>query len=185
MRARSVSACGTPLRRPRPQSRSCAYSSRALASGDATQIATSSQISEETIGEATRPLTDANGEHTVDGRWIRWQAPGDQPAGVQFDAFAAQARHSPLPAWTFWGDGDAGTFRWALHFSPHAAASVLQDVAFEVANGLTQKSITARPWHPRAAVRAEIHAQSATQHGRFMPSQHDPSTVGMSRDDDR
>ncbi|WP_413754532.1 DUF317 domain-containing protein [Streptomyces sp. R-74717] len=60
-----------------------------LASADAAEIAAGSQVSEATIGEATRPLADAGWEHTVDGRWIRWQAPGDHPAGIQLDAFAA------------------------------------------------------------------------------------------------
>ncbi len=114
-----------------------------LASADATEIAAGSQVSESTIGEATRPLTDAGWEHTVDGRWIRWQAPGGHPVGVQFDAFAAQAHHGALPAWTFWGGDDASTPRWALHFSPRAAASVLQDVAFEATMRATQMPVTA------------------------------------------
>lgn len=76
-----------------------------LASADAAEIAAGSQVSEAVIGEATRPLADASWEHTVDGRWIRWQAPGDHAIGIHFDAFAAHAPHSGLPAWTFWGGG--------------------------------------------------------------------------------
>ncbi|MEU9288653.1 hypothetical protein AB0D57_29200 [Streptomyces sp. NPDC048275] len=129
-----------------------------LASGDAPQIAAGSQVSEAAIGEATRPLADAGWEHTADGRWIRWQAPGDHPAGVQFDAFAAQAHPSTLPAWTFWAGGDSETPRWALHFSPHAASSVLQDVAFEVAHGLTQSPVTARSRGPHTMSRTDTHA---------------------------
>ncbi|MCX4884672.1 DUF317 domain-containing protein [Streptomyces sp. NBC_00847] len=69
-----------------------------LASADAAQIAAGSQVSEATIGEATRPLADAGWEHTVDSRWIRRQAPGDDPAGVQFDAFDAHCHRGALPA---------------------------------------------------------------------------------------
>ncbi|MFE1836514.1 DUF317 domain-containing protein [Streptomyces sviceus] len=136
-----------------------------LASADAAEIAAGSQVSEATIGEATRPLFDADWEHTVDGRWVRWQAPGDHPAGVQFDAFAAHAHHSALPAWTVWGGGDADTPRWTLHFSPHAAASVLQDVAFEVAHGLTQQPVTARPRGLNALGRSGIRVQLASRGG--------------------
>ncbi|WP_327352875.1 DUF317 domain-containing protein [Streptomyces sp. NBC_01304] len=136
-----------------------------LASADAALIAAGSQVSEATIGESTRPLADASWEHTVDGRWIRWQAPGDEPVGVQFDAFAAHSHHGVLPAWTFWGGGDAGSPRWALHFSPHAAASVLQDVAFEVALGLTQKPVMARPRGLNALSRTDISVQPAPRTG--------------------
>ena len=130
-----------------------------LASGDAPQIATGSQVSEATIGEATRPLADAGWEHTADGRWIRWQAPGEHPAGVQFDAFAAQAHSNTPPAWTFWAGGDSETPLWALHhFSPHAAASVLQDVAFELAHGLTQSPVTARSRSPHTMSRTDTYA---------------------------
>jgi hypothetical protein len=136
-----------------------------LASTDAAEIAAGSQISEATIGEATRPLADAGWKHTVDGRSIRWQAPGDRPISIHFDAFAAHAPHIALPAWTFQGDGDAGSPRWALHFSPHAAASVLQDVAFEVANGLTYQPAAARPRGLNAVNRTDIRAQPAPRVG--------------------
>ncbi|MER5440849.1 DUF317 domain-containing protein [Streptomyces sp. NPDC002790] len=107
-----------------------------LASTDAAEIAAGSEITETTIREATRPLADAGWEHAVDGRFIRWQAPGDPPGGVQFDALAANAQQSDLPAWTFWRDGNHGRPGWAVHFSPRTAAAVLQDVAFEMAVGL-------------------------------------------------
>lgn len=136
-----------------------------LASADAAEVAAGSQVSEAAIDEATRPLADAGWEHTVDGRWIRWQAPGDHTVGVQFDAFAAHSHHSALPAWTFWGGGHASTPQWALHFSPHAAASVLQDVAFEVANGLRQKPVTARRRGLNALSRTDIRARPAPRAG--------------------
>ncbi|MFC7908236.1 DUF317 domain-containing protein [Streptomyces nigra] len=132
-----------------------------LASADAAEIAAGSQISEATIAEATRPLADAGWKHTIDGRSIRWQAPGDRLISVQFDSFAAHAPHSALPAWTFRCGGDASSPQWALHFSPHAAASVLQDVALEVANGLTYKPAAARPRGLNAVSRTDIRAQPA------------------------
>jgi hypothetical protein len=116
-----------------------------LASADAVEIAPGSQVSEVTISEAMRPLADAGWEHTVDGRWARWQAPGVHSVGVRFDAFAAWAHHGALPTWTFWGGGDANSPRWALLFSPHAAASVL----------------TALPRGLHAESRADIRAQLA------------------------
>ncbi|ROQ70140.1 uncharacterized protein DUF317 [Streptomyces sp. 840.1] len=103
-----------------------------LASGDAAEIAAGNQISQVTIEAATRPIADAGWEQTLDGRWIRWQAPGNHPVGVAFDAFAAHAHHSALPAWTIWAGSDPANPRWALRLSPHAAASVLRDVAFEL-----------------------------------------------------
>ncbi|MFE0136968.1 DUF317 domain-containing protein [Streptomyces sp. NPDC059037] len=136
-----------------------------LASADAAQIAAGSQVSEAAIGEATRPLADAGWEQTVDGRWIRWQAPEGHPVGVQFDAFAAHSRNSGLPAWTFWSGDDAGTPQWALHFSSHSATSVLQDVAFEVTQGLAQKPATARRRGLNALSRTDIRAQPAPRAG--------------------
>ncbi|MFJ8978738.1 DUF317 domain-containing protein [Streptomyces sp. NPDC102282] len=133
-----------------------------LASGDATKIAAGSPVSEETFSEATRPLADAGWEHAIDGRWIRWQAPGDQPVGVQFDAFATRAHPSAPAAWTFWA-GSVHAPIWALHFSRHTAASVLQDVAFEVANGLTQTSIMTRSRHHNVISRISTHAPPASR----------------------
>lgn len=116
-----------------------------LDSTDAAEIATGSEIGETTIRQATRPLTDAGWEPTVDGRFIRWQAPGDHPGGVQFDAFAANAQQSDLSAWTFWRDGIPDKPGWALHFSPGTAATVLQDVAFEMADCPTEPGASAGP----------------------------------------
>lgn len=130
-----------------------------LASADAPEIAAGNQISEATNGETTRPLADAGWKHTIDGRTVRWQAPGDRPISVQFDAFAAHSDQTALPAWTFLGGLAASTTRWALHFSSHAAASVLQDVAFEMANQFATRLITARPSNPHTA----LHGASASR----------------------
>ncbi|MET8503175.1 DUF317 domain-containing protein [Streptomyces sp. NPDC004787] len=76
-----------------------------LAEGDGWDTAVGGPVDEKTVTAATRPLTDAGREHTVDGRWIRWirwirwtNRTGD--AGVQFDAFAAQNANSTLATWT-------------------------------------------------------------------------------------
>ncbi|NEB09757.1 DUF317 domain-containing protein [Streptomyces coelicoflavus] len=114
-----------------------------LTSADATEIAAGSQISEATIAEATRPLADAGWKHTIDGRSIRWQAPGDRPVSVQFDAFAANTQQPDLPAWTVWGDSNSGSQRWTLHFSKHTAATVLQDVAGDMADRYAQPPVSA------------------------------------------
>lgn len=66
-----------------------------------------STSTESTIAQAPQPLTDADWKHTIDGRYIRWEAPGPEAVGLQFDAFAAQKPNGPLPAWTVWG-GHAG-----------------------------------------------------------------------------
>ncbi|MER5440109.1 DUF317 domain-containing protein [Streptomyces sp. NPDC002790] len=129
-----------------------------LASADATEIAAGNQVSETAIGEATRPLADAGWKHTIDGRSIRWQAPGDRPVSVEFDAFAAHTPHCALPAWTLRGGG-ASAPQWALHFSPHTATSVLQDIAFELTAGLASKPAASQPRGLNTVSRAEIRAQ--------------------------
>ncbi|MFD4257601.1 DUF317 domain-containing protein [Streptomyces sp. NPDC058534] len=113
-----------------------------LDSTDAAEIAAGSKVAEATIWQATRPLFDAGWEHDVDGRFIRWQAPGDRPGGVQFDAFAANIQQSDLPVWTFWGVGNSDGPGWALHFSTHAAATVLQDVAFSLADRYAEPPVS-------------------------------------------
>ncbi|MEU7405780.1 DUF317 domain-containing protein [Streptomyces sp. NPDC044948] len=115
-----------------------------LDSADTVEIAAGSVVSEANVWEATRPLFDADWDHSVDGRFIRWQAPADHSAGVQFDAFAANFRQSDLPVWTFWGEGNADAPEWALHFSTHAAVSVLQDVAVEAAGRYAEPLASAR-----------------------------------------
>lgn len=109
-----------------------------LDSTDAAEIATGSEIAETDIRQATSPLSDAGWEPALDGRFIRWQAPGDHSGGVQFDVFAANAQQSDLTAWTFWRDGTSVRPGWALHFSPRTAATVLQDVALVMADCPTE-----------------------------------------------
>lgn len=129
-----------------------------LAAGDAVQTAVGSQVSEKTITTATQPLVDAGWKHTVDGRWIRWHSPDEHAAGVQFDAFAAERRNSPLPAWTVWGGATVHRPIWALHFSAHASATVLQGLSFGLANGLAQSPSTAPPRQTQLTTPAQVPA---------------------------
>ncbi|WP_052230204.1 DUF317 domain-containing protein [Streptomyces sp. CT34] len=106
----------------------------------------STRVTETTIAEATRPLADAGWKHTIDGRYIMWEAPGAEAAGVQFDAFAAQQTNSPLPTWTVWGGHAVHQPSWALQLSAQAPAALLQDITFEVAEGNGQRRV--RPTAP-------------------------------------
>ncbi|MFD4476403.1 DUF317 domain-containing protein [Streptomyces sp. NPDC058471] len=107
----------------------------AVATENAWGRSLSTSATETAIAEATSPLTDAEWKHTIDGRYITWQAPGSQEGGVQFDAFAAQRVDSPLPAWTIWGGHAVHQPVWALHLSGHAPAALVQYVTFEMAEG--------------------------------------------------
>lgn len=134
----------------------------ALASGDATQTAIGSQVSEKTITTATQPLSDSGWEYTVDERWIRWRAPGEQAAGIEFDAFAAERPDGLLPAWTIWGGGTVHQPTWALGFSAHASAAVLGDLTFEMANGLVQRSTATPPRRPHLTTHTQAPAPRPT-----------------------
>ncbi|MEV5431723.1 DUF317 domain-containing protein [Streptomyces sp. NPDC052701] len=104
-----------------------------LAEGDAWQTALGSPVTEKTVAEVTRPLTDAGWKHTVRERWIRWQtAQGD--AGVQFDTFAAQ-NPSTLPTWTFWAGPDIDRPTWTIHASPSTPAPLLAHLTENLAHG--------------------------------------------------
>ncbi|WP_164551852.1 DUF317 domain-containing protein [Streptomyces sp. WAC 01529] len=111
----------------------------ALLDSVATENAWNSGLSptapETAITEATRPLTDAEWKHTIDGRYITWEAPGPQEAGIQFDAFAAQKDNGLLPTWTIWGGHAVHQPAWALQLSPNTPATLVQYIAFEMAEG--------------------------------------------------
>ncbi|MEH0658514.1 DUF317 domain-containing protein [Streptomyces turgidiscabies] len=107
-------------------------------------------VSETEIAEATRPLSDAGWKQTVEGRWIRWEAPGEDAAGVQFDAFAAQKPNSSLPTWTVWGGNAVHQPTWALHLSPYTPAAVLQDLTCELAEGQGHRQVPAAATPRRA-----------------------------------
>ncbi|MEU7646349.1 DUF317 domain-containing protein [Streptomyces huasconensis] len=90
---------------------------------------------EAAITEATVPLVDAEWKHTIDGRFITWEAPGPQEAGIQFDAFAAQKDNGLLPTWTIWGGHAVHQPTWAVQLSAKAPAALVQHLAFEMAEG--------------------------------------------------
>ncbi|WP_420036003.1 DUF317 domain-containing protein [Streptomyces sp. cg28] len=132
-----------------------------LDSTDPAEIAAGSKIAESTVWETTRPLFDAGWEHDTDNRFIHWQAPGDRPRGIRFDAFAATSRQSDLPVWTLWGEGNADAPGWTLHFSTHTSASVLQDIAYQLTTGPTSKPAPAPPRGSNVASHTNIRAQPA------------------------
>ncbi|MEU2874208.1 DUF317 domain-containing protein [Streptomyces olivoreticuli] len=104
-------------------------------------------VMEKSVAQATRPLDDAAWPQKNDGRRLQWTSPSGDPVGVQFDAFAAQAAtDGPLGAWTMWGGNTPDHPAWAIHLSTHAPASLLQDLAFELAHGQTTRP--ARPSPP-------------------------------------
>ncbi|WP_405591555.1 hypothetical protein [Streptomyces sp. NBC_01092] len=61
-----------------------------VATGNPWDRGPSNSIAESAIAQAAQPLADADWEHTIDGRYITWEAHGPQAAGAQFDTFAAQ-----------------------------------------------------------------------------------------------
>ncbi|WP_161624902.1 DUF317 domain-containing protein [Streptomyces spectabilis] len=103
---------------------------------------------ETTITEATSPLADADWKHTIDGRYITWEAPGPQKGGVQFDAFAAQQANSPLPTWTVWGGQAVHQPDWALQLSANAPAALVQYLTFEMAEGQGVRPVRPAPDGP-------------------------------------
>lgn len=105
-----------------------------LADGDGWDTAIGSPVTDKTVTAATRPLMDAGWTHTVDGRWIRWTNLSED-AGVQFDAFAAQKPNSTLATWIIWAGPTINQPNWALHASPYAPASMITDLASELAHG--------------------------------------------------
>ncbi|MFF8958603.1 DUF317 domain-containing protein [Streptomyces sp. NPDC014894] len=94
-----------------------------------------SKITEKTLAEATRPLADTGWPQNTDGRCMTWTTPTDEPAGLRFDAFAAQRPNGTLPTWTLWGGNTADQPTWAIHLSAHAPAPLLQDLTFELSQG--------------------------------------------------
>ncbi|NEC13382.1 DUF317 domain-containing protein [Streptomyces sp. SID8014] len=103
-----------------------------LAEGDGWDTAVGGPVDEKTVSAATRPLTEAGWEHSVDGRWIRWtNLTGD--AGVQFDAFAAQSTNSSLATWTVWAGPNVNRATWVVQASPYTPAPLLASLAEDLA----------------------------------------------------
>ncbi|MFE9905014.1 DUF317 domain-containing protein [Streptomyces achromogenes] len=114
-----------------------------LADTDTWETAPGSSITDKTVTEATRPLTDAGWKHTVDGRWIRWETP-QKDAGVQFDAFAAQNPGHYLPTWTLWAGQNPNRPTWAIHASTYTPAALLSHLTGELAEGIGTRQPTKR-----------------------------------------
>jgi hypothetical protein len=115
-------------------------------------------LTETTITQATRPLADAGWKQTIEGHYIRWEAPREEAAaGIQFDAFAAGQRlGNALPTWTVWGGNAVHQHTWALELSAHFPTPLLQDIAFELAEG--QGVRTVRPAPPEGPALRTIQA---------------------------
>ncbi|MFF9001605.1 DUF317 domain-containing protein [Streptomyces achromogenes] len=116
-----------------------------LADTDTWETALGSPITDKTVTEATRPLTDFGWKHTMNGRWIRWETP-QKDAGVQFDAFAAQNPGHYLPTWTLWAGHNPDHPTWAIHASTYTPAALLSHLTGELADGIGIR----QPRPPRA-----------------------------------
>ncbi|MEV0641642.1 DUF317 domain-containing protein [Streptomyces sp. NPDC050619] len=112
-----------------------------VAIGNAWGHGPSTSITETAIAEATGPPADAGWTHAIDRRYITGEAPGAQPAGVQFDASTAQQPHSPLRTWTVWGGQAIHQPNWALQLSAHAPPALLQDITFEMTQGQSVRRV--------------------------------------------
>ncbi|MEU4347012.1 DUF317 domain-containing protein [Streptomyces sp. NPDC023838] len=123
---------------------------------------------EAAIAEATRPLADASWKHSIDGRYIAWQAPGPEKGGVQFDAFAAQKTNGSLPTWTIWGGHAVHQPTWALHLSAHAPTALVQDIAFEMTEGQGSRLV------PPAAGAPELRNAAPARAAAALPAAHLP-----------
>ncbi|NEB01996.1 DUF317 domain-containing protein [Streptomyces sp. SID13726] len=73
----------------------------ALSDAQAWETALGTAVTDKTVAQATRPLTEAGWTPTVEGSRLHWQ-PQTGDAGIQFDALAANAPHQPLDTWTIW-----------------------------------------------------------------------------------
>ncbi|MFK4067027.1 DUF317 domain-containing protein [Streptomyces sp. NPDC029674] len=111
----------------------------AIATENAWHSGLSPTAPETGITEATVPLTDAEWKHTINGRYITWEAPGPQEGSVQFDAFAAQKADSSLPTWTIWGGHAVHQPTWALHLSAKTPTPLVAAPRLRDGRG---------PWHP-------------------------------------
>ncbi|MEC3997140.1 DUF317 domain-containing protein [Actinacidiphila sp. DG2A-62] len=112
-------------------------------------------VSEQAVAHVARPL--AGWAQSVEGRFIRWAPPRADGAGVRFDAFAAQARPGrDSRTWTLWGGDNADRPVWAIHLSSQTPAAVLQDLAFELAEGRCRRTAQRHPSvHPATDARRE------------------------------
>lgn len=130
---------------PAPMIRNLLYD---LAEGKGWDTTVGGAIDEATVTAATKPLTDAGWEHTVDGRWIRWMSL-TREAGVLFDAFAALQPNSTLATWTLWAGPSLDHSTWSLAASPHTPSSLLADLTENLAQGTGTRQPTTPARHRR------------------------------------
>jgi hypothetical protein len=130
-----------------------------LASGSAR--ATGPAVSEEAIVYVAQPLT--GWAQSVEGRFIRWAPPRGGRAGVQLDAFAAQARTGrDSRTWTVWGGGNADNPVWAIHLSSQTPARAVHDLVGELAEGLCARPRTGlRPLPARQSASTRLRAATS------------------------
>ncbi|MEE1797417.1 DUF317 domain-containing protein [Streptomyces sp. JV176] len=115
-------------------------------------------LNEQTVAQAMRPLADEGWSQTVNSGWIRWSEPNGKPAGVVFDASAANTlAASPLPAWTIWGGNHRENPTWAIRCSPHTPAELLADLTYDLIHGEVRQQLS-----PPAPARPPHHATQAT-----------------------
>ncbi|MFH8706548.1 DUF317 domain-containing protein [Streptomyces rubrogriseus] len=134
-----------------------------LAAGDAWETAVGSPVTEKTVTDATRPVTEAGWTHTVDGRWLRWQTL-QEDTGVQFDAFAAQAPHTPLDTWTIWAGPSIDHPTWAIHASAYTPAALLVGLTEELAHGSGTCRTVSRTTVPSQQHAAALQRKSPQPH---------------------
>ncbi|WNE95490.1 DUF317 domain-containing protein [Streptomyces luomodiensis] len=67
------------------------------------------------------------------------------PRGVHSDAFTAQRPGSLLVPWTIWADPSIDQPIWTLHASPSTPASLITDLANELAHNSTSKVVRLEP----------------------------------------
>ncbi|AQU70153.1 DUF317 domain-containing protein [Streptomyces niveus] len=105
---------------------------------------TSAPLTERTLTTVTGPLTEFGWTQTINGHHINWPAPKGE-TGLRLDVAAAVGATTALsgPAWTVWGGNTAEQPAWAVEFSRHTPAAVLQDLTYNLA--LTH---SARATHP-------------------------------------
>ncbi|MFI2204599.1 DUF317 domain-containing protein [Streptomyces sp. NPDC020192] len=105
-----------------------------LSHGDVWETALGTPVIDTTVAQATRPLTDAAWTPTVDGYRMSWQTQHSD-AGVQFDAYAANAPHQHPDTWTIWSGPSINQPTWAIRASVYTPAGLLADLTEELAHG--------------------------------------------------
>jgi hypothetical protein len=101
-------------------------------------------ISNKSINEITRPLTDVGWQHTAQGRYLHWK-PQDADVRLTLDVLAAQGPGDTLTTWTICAGQDPYRPEWAIHASNYTPASVLSHLAGELAHGIAARNRHSQP----------------------------------------